>query len=220
MLRIEGAHRASAVFITILIVYLVFEITYLSEDSVLAQSRSDSSKTSEIGWYQIAQLSLISGAVSALISALFNFKIAIKQIEANRVHFEKEIRNDRDKMFKEFMLTMRQIKEGRYANVIESKLNLYAKFIYNLKNDLIAIQSEGGSDFEKIDKITEDTDLMLQDKFYLLSTRVVEKWLSAKEDLANESAVTDLKKELEDEYNNEILPIYNQLIGGKLRPIG
>jgi hypothetical protein len=78
--------------------------------------------------------------------------------------------------------------------------------------------SESG-DYSGISAVAQEFDVLFKSKFYLLSAVTMNKWLLLNGDYLNTAAVKDLKDQLLVEYNHEILPLYNGVVGSSLKTI-
>ena len=153
----------------------------------------------QVDWGQVLSYAGLSAIVSGFVSSLINYKITIKQY-----------------------------KKKSQANLIEEKLRLYSFIIYHLdkmklKGD--AIQSIKGviepedklmHSGDELDKTFESVDSEIQNRLYLLNYEILKEWIFTKT-LAYQPQVGEhiqkLRTLLIQEYNDEIIPKYTELVG-------
>lgn len=189
----------------------------------------------ETQWFQIIGLSsILSGVTSAIVSAIFNYRLTLKQIRLNHTNtlnqIDKQITLNQNN-------TMTQIKANHANSLVQIKaesdnaisemkkatllaelkerLNLYASMIYFLRK----IENNGATTTPEKDKMLSETDSLVRSKIYLLDSKIADGWLRLDGDYLNRQATGTLMEILVKEYNTEIIPIYNQTTGNSLKPI-
>jgi hypothetical protein len=127
--------------------------------------------------------------------------------------------------FLNYLLTMRQFRKKTDMDLVQQKLDLYSTMIYHLDkmkyaNDAIDFayfkdqQPKQGNHQPKREMfvytdtewraLVQDIDSKLEDRYYLLNRRILEKWVWAKTLMTNPISIEvmpELRKMLVEEYN-------------------
>jgi hypothetical protein len=152
---------------------------------------SNTNPASDI-WIQVLLSGITAAAFSAGISAVVNHK-----------------------------MTLQEHKLERQVDVIKEKLNLYSYFFYQTKKMSGSSDfQEGGDDVLKVESIFSQIDSMLEKRFYLLSSSLINNWMEISGNRGflyrNKQLgikLDELRKKIRDEYNSQILVEYWDISG-------
>jgi hypothetical protein len=134
-----------------------------------------------------------------------------------------------------YFLTAKESKKQRQANFIKDKLSIYSYFIFHIEKMRFkgeAIKERDGqlSDTEdhylftaqEVKETTEAIDSKIQDQLYLLSYEILHEWVHVKTLMyhpLSQKHIDNLRSLLLTEYNEEIVPLYDKVVGGKLKKL-
>lgn len=169
-------------------------------------------------WYQVIGIaSIISGGVSAGLTALFNYRITLKQIQENHNSALKELKEghkyDLEQLKETYKNAIDEMKKDKLMQEIKEQRILYASLISRLSK-IKKIENQ-----THLEASLEEIDLLIKDKYHLLSSESMEKWLAVFPDYSKLEELDELITELKKEYNSIIITNYKDIFGFEIKPI-